>query len=307
MVSIVIPTFNESKYIEKCLQSINSQSYTNFEIILVDNGSTDATVKIAQQYVDKIVESPEGNIAELRNKGAAVAKGEILGFIDADCLAHPNWLNNMLMTMKGKTAVCGCYCTPPDEANWVEKAWYSIKPRGIRKVNFLGTANLFFLRSVFTQLGGFDTCLSTGEDYDICQRAKSMGYAVISNDKIKVIHLRGPKSLIKRFQKEIWYGHEMLRIFSKNHHYPIFYLSIMYLFAIIALFIGIVSFEISVIFLSAFVFLTLPIFMTIYKCYRAQNFDYMPQLIVIYCFYLSGRSVALITSFCKLVRAAYHS
>ena len=93
MLSIIIPTLNEEKYLPKLLESIKKQSFKDYEIIVADANSKDKTRKIARDYGCKIT---SGGIlpAVARNNGAKKAAGEILLFIDADCIIENNFLQN---------------------------------------------------------------------------------------------------------------------------------------------------------------------------------------------------------------------
>jgi glycosyltransferase involved in cell wall biosynthesis len=95
-VSIIIPAYNEEDNIAKCLQSINAQMEQgiDYEIIVVDNGSTDRTREIAEKLKAKVFALPEVNISALRNFGAEASSGDILAFLDADCLVKDGWLKN---------------------------------------------------------------------------------------------------------------------------------------------------------------------------------------------------------------------
>ena len=91
--SVVIPAFNEKQDIEASLSSLVNQSYprARYEIILVDNGSTDRTPEIASAYADLILSKPDGNVGAVRNFGIASASGSVIICTDADCVVTPDW------------------------------------------------------------------------------------------------------------------------------------------------------------------------------------------------------------------------
>jgi glycosyltransferase involved in cell wall biosynthesis len=100
-VSIVIPSFNEEAFIKRCLSSIKGQSILQehedmFEIILVDNNSTDKTVEIGSRYTNKTIINPIKGKLVSRNLGISVARGNIIVAADADCYYPPFWLNTLL-------------------------------------------------------------------------------------------------------------------------------------------------------------------------------------------------------------------
>ncbi|WP_329903381.1 glycosyltransferase family 2 protein [Porphyromonas pogonae] len=89
LISIVVPAYNVEKYLDQCLQSIVDQTYTNLEIIVINDGSTDNTPAIADQWKDKdnrirVIHQENAGIAEVRNKGLTLSKGEYVGFVDSD-------------------------------------------------------------------------------------------------------------------------------------------------------------------------------------------------------------------------------
>jgi len=96
IVSVVIPTYNEEEEIEECLKSLKNQSYKKFEVIIVDDGSTDDTVKIVQKYKVKVLKQNHGGPGSARNLGAKFAKGEILIFIDADMHFEKDYFKNLI-------------------------------------------------------------------------------------------------------------------------------------------------------------------------------------------------------------------
>jgi glycosyltransferase involved in cell wall biosynthesis len=106
LVSIIIPTLNEEKYIESTLKALKNQDYKGkYEMIVADGLSKDNTVKIAKKYVDKVVLVKEKGIAKGRNAGAKVAKGNILLFIDADTILLFNGLTELIEPFKRKNIV----------------------------------------------------------------------------------------------------------------------------------------------------------------------------------------------------------
>lgn len=87
-ISVIIPTFNEEKYIKPTLESLTRQTCQSFETILKDGLSSDGTIDIAKEYVDLVISKKDTSIGDARNQGARKAKGEILVFLDADTSLH---------------------------------------------------------------------------------------------------------------------------------------------------------------------------------------------------------------------------
>jgi len=97
-ITVIIPFFNAEQYIEKCIQSLLAQSYSqdSYEIIMINNNSTDASSAIVQRYpeITALEEKKQGSYAA-RNLGILRAKGEIIAFTDSDCVPHVDWLQHI--------------------------------------------------------------------------------------------------------------------------------------------------------------------------------------------------------------------
>ena len=108
-ISVVIPTFNEEKLLSKCLESLQKQTVKPFEIIVVDNNSTDTTAAIAKKMGVKVISEKNQGISFARNAGFNAAKGDIIARLDADTTALPNWIERIKKDIEtdGKDAVFG--------------------------------------------------------------------------------------------------------------------------------------------------------------------------------------------------------
>ena len=89
LISIIVPVYNVEDYIRPCLDSILAQTYTNFEAILVDDGSKDGSGSVCDEYAEKdsrfiVVHKENGGVSSARNKGLEIAKGEYIAFVDSD-------------------------------------------------------------------------------------------------------------------------------------------------------------------------------------------------------------------------------
>ena len=110
--SIIVPVYNSENYLKKCLDSLLNQSYTDFEVILINDGSTDKSRDICEQYSDndfriKTVNKDNGGLSSARNVGMSVAKGKYITFVDSDDKIYPNSLIDILNWIKeSKTDLC---------------------------------------------------------------------------------------------------------------------------------------------------------------------------------------------------------
>jgi len=302
-VSIIIPALNSEKTLDACLNAIWSMDYPKdrLEVILVDNGSTDGTVKIAKKHNIRIFIKPKVNISALRNFGAKMARGEIYAFVDSDCLVSKDWLNNALIHLKNlkknTVAAAGCYYDIPPDASWVEKSWFFLKDFEAHPVNYLPAGNMIVKKSAFRKVGGFNENLITGEDSEFCRRLREIGYTIISDKKIRAIHLGNPKTLYAFFKKEIWYGKGMLGTKRSDKWNKPFIISNIYLLSFAGLIIGLpicLYFNKFFPLLIPIAFIVLiPLIAALRGSIQSKNLRKFPLLVPIYFSYCMGRMVSL--------------
>lgn len=115
LISIIVPVFKTEEYLEKCINSIVTQSYKNLEVILVDDGSPDGCGKICDQWALKdericVIHKPNGGLSDARNAGLEKAKGEYIGFVDSDDYIHQDMFERLWLASKKNDAdfvICG--------------------------------------------------------------------------------------------------------------------------------------------------------------------------------------------------------
>jgi len=105
-ISVIIPVYNEEKYIEKCLHSLKKQSCKNFELIVVNNNSTDRSAEIAKKFTKKVLNCKKQGISAARNYGAQKANGDILCFIDADAILDKDWISKVAKSFNKNADAC---------------------------------------------------------------------------------------------------------------------------------------------------------------------------------------------------------
>jgi glycosyltransferase involved in cell wall biosynthesis len=222
--SIIIPAKNEERVIGTCLQHVADLDFPtdDFEVILADNGSTDRTLEIFRSWSDRLnlsaVERPGVSIAALRNAAAAISRGTLLGFLDADCLAPRNWLTDAEDFLEAADAeIVGAHFRIPHDSTWIARCWFDDE-HGNRagETSYVPSGDLLVSRSTFDRIGGFDESLQTNEDYEFCQRAKRAGFSVYSFPQLEVIHLGTPQSISEFYHKQAWHGQHVLRVFVQN-------------------------------------------------------------------------------------------
>ncbi|MBE6512888.1 MAG: glycosyltransferase [Methanobrevibacter olleyae] len=208
-ISIIIPTYNEEEYLPKLLESIKSQDFTDYEVIVADAQSDDNTREIAKGYGCVVVEG--GLPGPGRNRGAEVAQGEILLFLDSDLELTDNYLSNVIEEFESANlGIAITQMTPLSEkkrdkylhdlANWFMIAAENIKPHGA------GCYGIISKRDLHEEVGGFDENLSFGEDTDYIERVAEISeFKVLRNARIGVSTRRleeeGLYTLLKQYGK----------------------------------------------------------------------------------------------------------
>jgi GT2 family glycosyltransferase len=188
-LSVVIPVYQGEHEIGPCLESVLEQSYPRerYEIVVVDNGSTDGTRDIVQRYPVVLEEEARHGVAAARSAGVARAHGELIVFTDADCRADRNWLESLVARFDRDPDLGGVggYLASLDPQAPIQ---YYIAERNllsqevaledrVNKAPFLITANALFPRRLIEEAGGFDPrCVISGEDADLCWRIADRGF-----------------------------------------------------------------------------------------------------------------------------------
>ena len=198
-VSVIVCSYNGSRTLATCLDSLGKLNYPDYEIILVDDGSTDDTRDIAEQFphVRYIYQENHG-LSHARNTGAAAAKGEVFAYTDSDCMADVDWLYYLIGTLlSGDYAgVGGPNVTPPAQ-NWIQ-ACVAAAPGGPSHVlltdiiaEHVPGCNMAFYRWAFENIGGFDAEYhKAGDDVDFCWRLQQAGCVIAFSATAIVWHHR---------------------------------------------------------------------------------------------------------------------
>lgn len=209
-VSVIIPAKNEESNIRYCLHALKTLNFPRdqYEVIVIDNGSSDETVPIVRNYGYSVYVKPDLSLSGLRNFGASVASGSVFAFLDADCVPDKEWLNNMAAALDNPEI--GCTGSTPKASisgTWVERVWSSFRTRrkSRRYVPWINSSNFIIRRELFVKVGGFNENVMTCEDVDICMRVNKI-CKILFDPSIEVTHLGEPKTIRKFFLKEVWRG-----------------------------------------------------------------------------------------------------
>jgi GT2 family glycosyltransferase len=197
-VSVVVCSCNGASTLRDCLDGLLQLDYPDYEVIVVNDGSTDPTAEIAADYPFLLVNTQNSGLSCARNTGLQAASGEIVAYIDDDARPDPDWLKYLASTLNEGdwAAVGGPNLTPPDDgavADCVGNA-----PGGPmhvllsdREAEHVPGCNMAFRRSVLRALGGFDHQFQcAGDDVDICWRLQERGLKVGFNPSAVVWHHR---------------------------------------------------------------------------------------------------------------------
>jgi len=306
-ISVVIPAFNEEDNIEACLRSLHQQTLPQeqFEIILVDNGSTDKTAALARNFETSlplhILSLQRTGISEARNTGAATAKGEILVFLDADCMPKPNWLEDGLALAQPNT-IWGAHYLIPLDSTWVGRTWFQYQATEREgPVSFLPAGSLFIAHRDFDNLNGFATHFETSEDVELCTRARENGMQVLAYLSLGVFHEGTPRSLGHFYRQNRWHGKHVLRVFiaklPSTRNLPLialtFYTLLMFWATVVLLVISPFTHQ-YLLFLIPLALLAVPsLLRTARKIVESGRISDAPALCVLYVTFFLSRAASL--------------
>ena len=194
LISVVIAAFNEEKNLPSCLESILNQDFpkNEYEIVVVDNNSTDKTVEVAKKYGARVVtEERQGNTYAI-SKGMSRAKGDIIANLDADTLAKENWLSLIKKTFEDERIVGATGNADIKSGNkfldWMSPVLYGIFLRFnflIGKPHLTGF-NLVVRKKTFDEVGGINEKFTMSSDVDLGLRIAKKG-RVVYIDKLRVV------------------------------------------------------------------------------------------------------------------------
>ncbi|QQS38621.1 glycosyltransferase [Candidatus Woesebacteria bacterium] len=211
-VSIIIPTFNEEKNIKRLLVSIGKQSYKNIESIVVDDGSTDKTVSIANKYATRVYARKHAERSIQRNFGANRAKGDYLVFLDADMELTPNVVLNcieIISNSKYKALII------PEKTTGGS---FMSRVRRFEREMYMGDATIevarFFDKKIFNEFDGYDVKLTGAEDYDLPYRISKRHKIGWSTEWL--LHHEETLTLPKQLRKKYYYAAKSAS-YAKKH------------------------------------------------------------------------------------------
>ena len=197
-ISIIIPNHNGEKTIGLCLEAACSSNYSNFEIVVVDDCSTDNSIALIAPYPCRLIRLPEhGGASRARNAGAENSKGDVLFFIDADCLLQKDTLAkaaSAYMKNGPEIIIGGTYTRLPYDQNFFS-IFQSIyihysETKNIQNPDYVATHAMLIQAEVFKTSGGLnEEFMPILEDVEFSHRLKRMGYRLRMEPAIQVQHI----------------------------------------------------------------------------------------------------------------------
>ncbi|KAA8740721.1 glycosyltransferase [Pseudomonas koreensis] len=211
-ISIIIPMYNEARHIGRTLLAAQKAAHAadvDCELIVVDNGSSDDGPHIARQFGAQVLVLPGLLIGALRNRGALLASGEWIAFIDADVEMPEDWLKPLFeLQAEGQADVFGLDLHTPATAPWYAAAWQrrTLRPssQSSHPVDWLPSSNLLMRRCWFDKVGGFNEHLRTGEDKEFTLRLHEQGARLLSVNSSVALHWGYEMNWREWMGKEMW-------------------------------------------------------------------------------------------------------
>lgn len=234
LLSIIVPTYNEERHIERCLCSILKQDYQGvWEIIVVDGGSADRTPQIVDRLreqhsgVMRVLDNPQRSTSAALNRGIQAARGSVIVRLDSRTYVEPNYLSSAVAKLQNSKAGCvGPRMVMQPAQTWASQAIAQALStpfgpgtssfRYSDKEQLVDTANYaIYHRWLFDQVGYFDTNLLTNEDYDLNHRVRAAGHTILYVPSLRAYYC--PRETFAALWRQYWrYGYWKTAMLKKS-------------------------------------------------------------------------------------------
>jgi glycosyltransferase involved in cell wall biosynthesis len=215
-VSVIIPTYNAQEYLSETLDSVLSQTYSHFEVIVVDDGSKDQTISIVEEYrmkypeKVKLIQKENGGPASARNVGIKAAVGEYIAFIDADDLWLPEKLEKQVRYFESQPLQVGLVYTNTKKFDkdgvWTLPGKYCKKHvngwiyKDLIRDNVIHNLSVMARKRCFDVVGFLDESIEINEDYDMWLRI-AMRFKISFIDEVLALYREHPQGRSKELEK----------------------------------------------------------------------------------------------------------
>lgn len=226
-VSVVVCTYNGSKTLRVCLRSLKKLNYPDYEVIVVDDGSSDAVPEVAKSFEGvRYIRQENRGLSVARNTGMEAAIGEVVAYTDDDCRADEDWLYYLVGDLADSEfkAMGGHNFLPPEDS--ATAAAVMASPGGpihvmltAREAEHIPGCNMVFDKAALQEIGGFDpTYRKAGDDVDVCWRLQEAGHKIGFNPAGFVWHYR--RATVGAYLKQqAGYGEAEALLFRKHPIY----------------------------------------------------------------------------------------
>lgn len=223
-VSVVVCAYNAERTMFACLASLEKLNYPNYEVIVVNDGSTDQTREISEHFgYVRLINQENKGLSAARNVGIAASEGEIVAFTDSDCVADPDWLHYLITTFirSGRAAVGGPNFPPPEDT--LVPSAVAVSPGGPTHVlmsddvaEHIPGCNMAFKKTALEEINGFDPVFrAAGDDVDLCWRLQNQGYQIGFSPAAVVWHFR--RNTVKAYvNQQRGYGKAEAQLYFKH-------------------------------------------------------------------------------------------
>jgi GT2 family glycosyltransferase len=220
-ISIVIPAYHAEKTIGACLDALRAQIAPDDELIVVADDESREPMRALCEPRGARVLTPNRGAAAARNLGAADARGEIVLFLDADCVPEQNWVRAMLAPFADSEIVGACGMKQTKQRGIVprfiqlEFDYRYDNERALQHIDFIDSGTAAYRRAIFSQSGGFDPHLSDAEDVDLSYRLAERGYKMAFASDAIVYH-NHPESLIEYLRRKFTYAFWRADVYARH-------------------------------------------------------------------------------------------
>jgi len=211
-ISVVVCSFNGASTIRETLDGLQSLDYPGYEVVVVNDGSTDSTPKIVSEYPVRLINTENRGLSHARNTGVSAATGEIIAFIDDDAYPDAHWLRYLALSLvdRGYTGVGGPNLPPPNDGWKAEAVASAPGPNPVlisdTVAEHIPGCNMALRRGPLQAISGFDPIFrAAGDDVDLCWRLRERGGIIGFAPAALVWHHRR-KSLYKYWRQQVGYG-----------------------------------------------------------------------------------------------------